>query len=73
MQNTDALRRFIWLVDVLYDRRRRLLLASELPIEAMLSEATPHVDTQRTQSRLAEMQSASFAASAPAAMSPLCQ
>lgn len=73
MQNTDALRRFIWLVDVLYDRRRRLLLASELPIDTMLSEAAPHVDMQRTQSRLAEMRSASFTATAPAATSPLCQ
>lgn len=73
MKNADGLRRFVWLVDVLYDRRRRLLLTSELPIETMLSEATPHVDTHRTQSRLAEMRSASFATGTPAAGRPLCQ
>ncbi|WP_162897146.1 MULTISPECIES: cell division protein ZapE [Chromobacterium] len=73
LNKADGLRRFIWLVDVLYDRRQRLLLISERPIETMLREVTLSADTHRTLSRLAEMQSASFAAAAPIEMSPLCQ
>ncbi|POZ60663.1 cell division protein ZapE [Chromobacterium alticapitis] len=72
LNKADGLRRFIWLVDVLYDRRQRLLLASERPIETMLREVALSVDTHRTLSRLAEMQSASFAAASPIEMSPLC-
>lgn len=72
LNKADGLRRFIWLVDVLYDRRQRLLLASERPIETMLREVALSVDTHRTLSRLAEMQSASFTATVPMEMSPLC-
>ena len=73
LNKADGLRRFIWLVDVLYDRRQRLLLISERPIETMLREVALSVDTHRTLSRLAEMQSASFAAATAIEMSPLCQ
>lgn len=73
LNKADGLRRFIWLVDVLYDRRQRLLLISERPIETMLREITLSADTHRTLSRLAEMQSASFAAATAIEMSPLCQ
>lgn len=59
-------------MDVLYDRRKRLLLTSERPIETMLREVALSVDTHRTLSRLAEMQSASFAVTIPTEISPLC-
>jgi cell division protein ZapE len=73
LNKADGLRRFIWLVDVLYDRRQRLLLVPERPIETMLRQVVLSVDTRRTLSRLAEMQTASFAAASPIEMSPLCQ
>ena len=72
LNKPDGLRRFIWLVDILYDRRQRLLLGAERAIESMLREVTLSVDTHRTLSRLAEMQSAAFALDTPLETSPLC-
>ncbi|WP_066331051.1 cell division protein ZapE [Azohydromonas lata] len=72
LNKADGLRRFIWLVDILYDRRRRLLLGGERPVEQMLRDVPCAVDMERTLSRLAEMQSASFAVATPLEMSPLC-
>jgi cell division protein ZapE len=73
LNKPDGLRRFIWLVDVLYDRRTCLLLASEQSIDTMLQDVAHSVDTDRTLSRLAEMRSASFAAATPIAAAPLYQ
>jgi len=60
--NPDALRRFIWLIDILYDRKIKLLLSSEMPIDELLADVldSKH-DLCRTRSRLQEMQSIHFA------------
>ena len=55
-------RRFTWLVDVLYDRRCKLILAAEVPAERLYTEGPLAHEFPRTVSRLAEMQSAEFLA-----------
>jgi cell division protein ZapE len=53
-------RRFTWLVDVLYDRRVKLVIAAEVPAEALYTEGPLAHEFPRTVSRLHEMQSAAF-------------
>jgi cell division protein ZapE len=59
-KQSDAARRFTWLVDVLYDERIKLVVSAEAPPEELFTEGDNSADFQRTVSRLHEMQSAEY-------------
>ena len=53
-------RRFTWLVDVLYDRKCKLVISAEVPPDALYTEGPMSHEFPRTVSRLNEMQSKEY-------------
>jgi cell division protein ZapE len=60
--NEDAARRFINLVDEFYDRGVKLIIAADAPQTELYTGDRSRFEFQRTQSRLAEMQSHEYLA-----------
>ena len=62
VRQASEARRFTWLVDVLYDRRVKLIISAAVPPEDLYLEGPMSHEFPRTVSRLNEMQSATFLA-----------
>jgi len=59
-KQSDAARRFTWLVDVFYDDRVKLIVSAAAAPEDIFVEGEHSAEFQRTVSRLHEMQSAEY-------------
>ncbi|MCC8400354.1 cell division protein ZapE [Paraburkholderia sp. MMS20-SJTN17] len=60
LRQAPTLQRLVWLIDIFYDRKRALFVASDQPLETALIGLEGAHDLSRTLSRLAEMQSPAY-------------
>ncbi|VVE52466.1 ATPase [Pandoraea iniqua] len=60
LRRPDTLQRFLWLVDICYDRQRTLIIASDAALIPALDAMRDWRDLSRTISRLAEMGSLDY-------------
>jgi cell division protein ZapE len=60
LAQAHTLQRLVWLIDIFYDRKRALFIASDRPLAAALNGLEGAHDLSRTLSRLAEMQSRAY-------------
>ncbi|WP_028773287.1 cell division protein ZapE [Shewanella waksmanii] len=63
--NDDPARRFIALVDELYDRQVNLYIQADVPLDELYHQGALSFEFRRTNSRLKEMQSSAYLAQAP--------
>ncbi len=59
-QSEDLARRFIYLIDIFYDRKIKLIISSEVAIHDLYTEGRMFFEFQRTLSRLQDMQSNNY-------------
>ena len=57
---SESLRRFTWLVDEFYDRQVKLIVSAEETVERLYDGVSERSDTERTRSRLIEMQTTRY-------------
>jgi cell division protein ZapE len=60
LTHAHTLQRLVWLIDIFYDRKRALFVASDQPLDTALIGLEGAHDLSRTLSRLAEMQSRAY-------------
>lgn len=67
---SDAAKRFILLVDTLYDRGVKLAASFAVPLDELAQDDRTRFEFQRTVSRLVEMQSAQYLSAPPKQLDP---